>query len=102
MDFDAWDFGEPENRVVLPADHPRLPRFLQRPARSLDAAALDLVEHAVRVDRQADVDRGDEARAAQLVRDFDFGEHRAVGAEVLVFRERDAVTASLRALPGGP
>src|SRR5687768_14444558 len=90
MNLNLGNVTEAEDRVVLPAEHARAPGFLQRPARRLDAAALDLVGDAVRVHRQADVDRGDEARHAQLAPGLDFRDHRAVGADVLVPGEADA------------
>src|SRR5580765_4457950 len=99
-DFDRRRIAEPQDRILLPANSPRLPFFLQRPARRLHAAALDLVDDAVGVDRQAGVHCGNEPGHLQFrTRGLDLRDDRAVRADVLVARVGDASPSSLRLLP---
>src|SRR5439155_1257994 len=89
-----WVFG----RVERWAKHTGR---LKRPARGLDDAAFDLVDHAVGVDDLAGIHRRDDARDAHptaLTLDLDVGRHRAVRGEVLVLGERDPATADAVAL----
>src|SRR5205823_10425964 len=87
MNLYCWNFGELENRIVLPRYRADAALFLQRPARGLDRAALELVRHAVGVDREAYVRGEHQARHAQRFARLHLGEHRAVRAEVLVSRK---------------
>src|SRR5262249_24734732 len=100
-DLDLRHFVEPQDRVIGPRSRGspcagEAHGFLERPARRLDDAALDLVDHAVRVDDLSRVDRRDRARHADASRralDLDVGRHRAVAREVLVSREGEAAAA---------
>ena len=104
LDLDGGDLAEFQDRVLLPAKtcdaaFAELHLLLQRPAGRLNRATLDLVDHAVRVDDEPDVDGEKQPLHAYFMIDLHLGDHRAVCAEVLVFCESDAVTA---ALTGGP
>ena len=67
VDVDALrNLGEAQHRIPAPVraldrGPSNVDRFVQRPARRLDDAALDLVANAVGIHRLAAVDRGDGA-----------------------------------------
>ena len=74
---------------------------MQGPAGGLDHAALDLVRQPVRVDDLARIGGGERPRhtdLASLAVDFDLGDHRHVGRQVLIFGEGDAAPARTVAL----
>src|SRR5262249_59758864 len=76
--------------------------LLERPARGLDDAALDLIDDAVGVDDLAGVDGRDRARhphASGRAIDDHVGDDGAITREVLVARERNTTSAGALA-PG--
>src|SRR4051794_36773084 len=66
--------------------------LLQYPAGGLDGAALDLVDHAVRIDGFADIDGDGQPSDPDILRAFDFGDDGAIRAGVLVSGKADAIT----------
>src|SRR5207247_3590243 len=107
LDFDGRYLAEFQDGVILPAEARdaacvELYLFLQRPAGRLNCATFDLIDHAVRVDSEPDVDRKNQPINAYLVVDLRFGDRCAVGAEILVFRKSDAVTSTFDGFPPAP
>src|SRR5439155_2348445 len=112
-DVDLRHLVEAHDRIVGPRArrHARAieaHRLLERPARGLDDAALDLVDDAVGIHDLAGVHRGHDARdphATAAAIDADVGDERAVAGEILVPGERDAAAAPAAAfrawLPAG-
>src|SRR5262245_4588285 len=106
LDFHVWYLAEAQHRVIRPACAldvltVKTHALFQHPTRRLDRAALDLVDHAIRIDGLADVDRKRQLPHPDVFRAFDFGDDGAIGAGVLVARKASAMTDArlLRRLP---
>src|ERR1043166_573249 len=105
-DGDLRHLRHGEDRIVRPVAREdsaliELHFLVQRPARSLDDAALDLVDKAVRVDHEPGVGSAGcaaNADAPFLPVDLDLGNDRHVAAKVLVFGKADAAAADAVAL----
>ena len=107
LHLDRGHLGEAQDRIGLPgvagdARAVEAHRLLQHPAGGLDGAALDLVGHAVRIDHLAHVDRHHQPAHADVGRALHLGDDGAIGAEVLVAREADAVAHALALAPRAP
>src|SRR3989442_1756882 len=107
LDFNDRYLAEFQDGVMFPVEARdaagvELHLLFQRPARRLNRSALDLVDHAVGVDDQADIDRKNQPIHAHLTLDLYFGDRCAVSAKILVFGESDAVAASFDGFPGTP
>ena len=99
FDFNLGHFGKTQDGIGLPgvaldARAVEFHRLLEHPAHCLDGAALDLVAHPVGVDDKAHVDGDPQLVDAHVAPGVDLGEHRAVGAAVLVFVEAHAHAAA--------
>src|SRR5205823_3574763 len=99
MDLDTiGNFRETQHRIARPvgagdAGLVEADGFVQRPARRLHDAALDLVADSVWVDRLPAVDRTDrtlEPRPSRFAIDLDLDREREIRALVLVPGEREA------------
>src|SRR5262245_45583507 len=106
LDFHVWYLAEAQHRVIRPACAldaltVKTHALFQHPARRLDRAALDLVDHAIRIDGLADVHRKRQLPHPDVCRAFDVGVDGAVGAHVLLARKASAV-ADPRLLPRLP
>src|SRR5947208_10361555 len=64
--------------------------LLQSPTGGLDRAAFDLVEHTIRVDRLADIDRYSQPLDNDVLRTLDLRYDRTIGAGVLVARKANS------------
>src|SRR4051812_42719837 len=107
LDLDRRHLREGQDRIALPgvahdAGAIEADRLLQRPARGLDRAALDLVRNAVGVDRFAYVDGDDEPPHADVGVALDLGNDGAVRTAVLVAGKADAVPSALARPPRAP
>src|ERR1700751_4308272 len=109
-DFDVHfgHFAEAQDRIFAPgvagdAFAIEAHALLQHPARGLDRAALDLVDHAIRIDGVADIDRDRQPPDRNILGALDLGDGGAIGARILVAREADAVTNAVAsfAFPAG-
>src|SRR5439155_11820031 len=107
LHLDRRRFRATKNRIGLPglARHSRAieaHRFLERPTRSLDGTALDLIHQTIGIDDQADIDRDHQPAHANLRLRFDLRDHGAIRADVLVSCESDAVAEALALFPAAP
>src|SRR6202163_3286441 len=97
FDVHLRHLAETKDRIISPCSAgDALPiktdALLQYPTGGLDRAAFDLVDHAVRIDRFADIDCDGQAVDADVLGDLDIGDDGAIGTGALVSREAEPVT----------
>src|ERR1700688_4164702 len=85
LDLYFRHFAEAKDRVVGPrragdALAVEANALFQDPAGGLDFPAFDLVDHAVRIDGFADIDRERQPPDPDVLGALDLGNHRAIGA----------------------
>ena len=64
--------------------------LLEHPARRLDDAAFELIDHAVRIDDKPGVGRAPHVRQTDFLVDVELDDHGGVGGPVLIARKGDA------------
>src|SRR5437762_9325909 len=108
LNLDIGHFAEAQDRIFRPARAGdalavEADALLQHPARSLNGAALDLVDDAVGIDRFADIDGKRQFPDADLLGALDLGDRSAIGTGVLVAGKAHAMTDArlLLGLPPG-
>src|SRR5229473_2599727 len=97
FNFHLRHLAETKDRIISPriagdALPIKADALLQYPAGGLDRAAFDLIDHAVRIDGFADVDRDGQPLDADVLGALDLGDDSTIGAGVLVARETKAIT----------
>src|SRR6185437_7682043 len=97
FDLDFRHLAEAENGIIGPvvagdALAVEANAFFQYPAGGLNSSALDLVDHAVRVDGFADIDGNRQPFDANILGAFDLRDDGAIGAGILVTGKAQAVT----------
>src|SRR5580698_10166496 len=100
-DFDAHvrHLAEAENGIIGPvvagdALIVETNALFQHPTGRLDGAALDLVDHTIRIDGLADVDGNGQTFDAYILGAFYLGDDGAIGAGVLVTAKADAIAVA--------
>src|SRR5439155_4252422 len=107
LDFDGRYLAEFQDGVMLPAEardaaSTKLHLLLERPAGRLNCPTLDLIDHAVWVDNEPDVDSEDQPLDAHIMADLYLGHCSAISAQVLVPRESDTVATAFGGFPAVP
>src|SRR6266480_4793166 len=107
LDFYGRCLAEFQDGVILPGEvcdaaRTKLHLFLERPAGRLNCATLDLIDHAVWVDNEPDVDSEDQPLDAHIMADLYLGHCSAISAQVLVPRESDTVATAFGGFPAVP